>query len=144
VPNPRLSSNVRQRVKERAGFRCEYCLCPETFSSSNFSVEHIVPRAQQGSSTLDNLALSCQQCNNAKFVSTAAPDPETKEMAPLYDPRRHRWAEHFCWSEDTLMMLGQTPTGRATVERLQLNREGVVNLRGLLLLAGKHPPVNLE
>ena len=33
-----------------------------------------------------------------------------------------------------------TPKGRATVARLQLNREGVVNLRRLLRRIGKHPP----
>jgi hypothetical protein len=33
-----------------------------------------------------------------------------------------------------------TPTGRATVEKLQLNREGVVNLRQVMAMAGKHPP----
>ena len=40
---------------------------------------------------------------------------------------------------DALETLSQTlPTGRATVAHLLLNREGVVNLRGLLLLVGEH------
>jgi hypothetical protein len=34
----------------------------------------------------------------------------------------------------------ETPTGRATIETLFLNREGVVNLRQLLYPIGKHPP----
>ncbi len=38
------------------------------------------------------------------------------------------------------MMVGITPTGRATLEKLQLNREGVVNLRRVLRLADEHPP----
>jgi PIN domain len=33
-----------------------------------------------------------------------------------------------------------SPTGRATVVRLKLNREGVVNLRGLLRDKSLHPP----
>jgi hypothetical protein len=37
-------------------------------------------------------------------------------------------------------MLGLTPAGRATVNRLQLNREGVVNLRRVLHLIQQHPP----
>ncbi|MEG4968235.1 hypothetical protein QUB11_16585 [Microcoleus sp. B6-A1] len=39
-------------------------------------------------------------------------------------------------------MLGLTPTGRATIDRLQLNREGVVNLRGVLHSIALHPPHN--
>jgi hypothetical protein len=33
-----------------------------------------------------------------------------------------------------------SPTGRATVEKLQVNREGVVNLRRVPREAGEHPP----
>ena len=64
----------------------------------------------------------------------------TQEMTPLYHPRQHQWAEHFQWSEDLLTLVGKTLTGRATIEHLQLNRAGVVNLRRVLLLAGEHPP----
>jgi hypothetical protein len=35
---------------------------------------------------------------------------------------------------------GTTATGRATIDALQLNRERVVNLRGVLLVTGDHPP----
>ena len=50
-------------------------------------------------------------------------------MVPLYHPRQHRWPDHFAWNEDTTIVIGLTPTGRATVEALRLNRENVVNLR---------------
>jgi hypothetical protein len=43
------------------------------------------------------------------------------------------------FSPDT-QMIGITPTGRATIERLNLNREGVVNLRAVLSLINWHPP----
>lgn len=39
------------------------------------------------------------------------------------------------------MMIGKTDIGRATIEALFLNREGVVNLRRLLCLANLHPPI---
>jgi len=39
-----------------------------------------------------------------------------------------------------LTLLGLTPTGRATIAALRLNREGVINLRRALKLEGKHPP----
>ena len=38
------------------------------------------------------------------------------------------------------MMIGLTPIGRATITELELNRQGVVNQRKLLLLIRKHPP----
>jgi hypothetical protein len=48
--------------------------------------------------------------------------------------------DHFAWSDDLTLIIGLTPTGRATVVRLQLNRSGVVSLRSLLHSAGLHPP----
>ena len=135
-----LSERVRQEVIQRAASRCEYCGSSLNFCPDPFSIEHIIPRAAEGTDAPDNLALSCQGCNNFKGIFVEGVDPITGDQSPLYHPRRHRWSEHFCWSEDALMILGLTPTGRATVERLALNRNGVVNLRGLLVLVGKHPP----
>jgi hypothetical protein len=63
---------------------------------------------------------------------------------PLYHPRRHRWEDHFGWSEDFTRIIGLTPTGRATVEALLLNRSGVVNLRRLLYQHGAHPPAQAQ
>jgi len=110
------------------------------FSVQSFSVEHIVPLARGGGSSLDNLALACQGCNGHKSAKTAGLDPATAKVVPLFHPRRERWADHFVWSEDFSTVIGRTPTGRATVEELQLNREGLVNLRRLLYPAGEHPP----
>jgi len=46
---------------------------------------------------------------------------------------------HFAWSEDATRIIGLTPTGRATVEALQINRPQMVHLRRLWLRMGKHP-----
>ncbi len=42
-----------------------------------------------------------------------------------------------------MLIIGVTPIGRTTVATLHLNREGVVNLRRLLVVTGKHPPHSL-
>jgi hypothetical protein len=42
------------------------------------------------------------------------------------------------------LIVGLTPTGRATIEALKLNREPLVNLRRLLYAAGEHPPLEDE
>src|SRR2546425_67064 len=54
--------------------------------------------------------------NSRKYVSTEALDPVTGETVPLYNPRRHRWLEHFAWNEDYILVMGVPQTGRATVE----------------------------
>lgn len=108
----------------------------------SFSTEHIIPVAKGGKTESENLALSCQGCNNHKYNKTEGYDPVSRQTAPLYHPRQQKWTEHFVWNEDSTMIIGVTPTGRATVSALHLNREGLVNLRRILHMAKKHPPRN--
>lgn len=136
----RVSSRQKVDVKKRAKYCCEYCCSQEAYSPDAFSVEHIVPLVKDGTNLSENLANACQGCNNRKFVHTEAVDPLTGELVPLYHPRQHDWAEHFAWNADYTKLLPLTATGRATVEKLDLNRKGVVNLRRLLHEKGLHPP----
>jgi hypothetical protein len=126
---------------ERAGACCEYCQSQARFATQPFSVEHIVPLSRGGKTALDNLALACQGCNNHKYTKVEEIDPITGDLVPLYHPRQQEWQEHFSWSLDYTQVIGLTPTGRATVQALQLNREGLVNLRKMLYQAGEHPPL---
>ena len=137
----RLPAALKQAVFERAHGCCEYCISQVSYSPDPFSGEHIIPRSRGGTDDLDNLAFSCLGCNYKKFISVDAIDPFTGERVPLFHPRRDRWDEHFAWSEDLTLIHGITPTGRATIEKLELNREGVVNLRRVLIAFKKHPPV---
>ena len=130
----------RDAVRTRAKGVCEYCRSLETFSISGFSIEHIIPRAVGGTNAVENLALACQECNAHKFIATEAVDLLTSKQAALYHPRHDVWADHFAWADDYTVIMGRTPTGRATVERLQINRSAVVNLRRILRQAGYHPP----
>jgi len=75
-----------------------------------------------------------------KYTSTEGPDPVNGQTVPLFHPRRDVWNEHFMWSEDSTQIIGLTPTGRATLVKVKLNRPGVVNLRRVLSLSGEHPP----
>jgi hypothetical protein len=106
-----------------------------------FSAEHIEPRSEGGATSLRNLAWACQGCNNHKYNRRSARDPVTGEAMPLFHPRTQRWAEHFAWNEDGTLIFGLSPSGRATVEALHLNREGLINLRRILFAAGEHPPL---
>lgn len=140
MSNVRTTAEQKQYVAERARHCCEYCFSQVDYSPDPFSVDHIVPRALGGLDDLDNLAYACLGCNSKKSTADRATDPVTGEQVVLYHPRQHKWSEHFVWSKNCTLLIGLTPIGRATIERLQLNRKGVVNLRYLLSLMGKHPP----
>jgi len=110
------------------------------FSSTPFSVEHILPRVKGGTDNLDNLAFACQGCNNFKYTITDALDPLTGKLTSLYHPRKHIWKEHFKWNENYTKLVGLSAIGRTTIQKLKLNREGVINQRRVLAKLGLHPP----
>ena len=131
---------LERLVRERASGYCEYCRCRSDFHSDPFSVDHIVPEARDGKTTEENLALCCLGCNSFKQAFVTGRDTATDREVPLFHPRQQRWSEHFAWSFETTQIVGITATGRATVERLRLNRPGLVNLRMALHYFGVHPP----
>jgi len=141
MPSNYIADGVRKIVATRAQNRCEYCQCSADFATETFAVEHITPRSLGGDNTLENLAWSCMGCNSYKAAKIKAIDPLTDELTPIFNPRQQNWYEHFAWSQDASEMIGQTPTGRASIRTLRLNRRGLVNLRLLLTPTGKHPPI---
>ena len=140
MPTEYVSAALRRQVRSRARGLCEYCRCPARFTNAAFHCEHILPRESGGKTIFDNLAWACPWCNGHKYTKTHARDPRTERLVPLFNPRRQRRSQHFAWSEDYLLMLGRTATGRATVEALHLNRPELLNLRRILRTAGEHPP----
>lgn len=135
----RISARLRRDVAARAGGCCEYCRSQARFATHDFSIEHVLPRSLGGATEPDNLALSCQGCNNYKYTRISAQDPVNGETVALIHPRHDAWSEHFVWSDDYSFIIGITPTGRATVEALRLNRPGVMRLRRALFQIGEHP-----
>ena len=135
---------IRRQVIKRAKERCEFCQCWAEYATEPFDIEHILPVSRGGTTTLDNLAYVCSGCNGHKYNKITALDPLDGAESLLYNPRTQQWQEHFAWDETYTQMIGLTPAGRATVAALNLNRPGLVNLRRLLLLIGKQPPVVAE
>ncbi|MFN0108147.1 MAG: HNH endonuclease [Blastocatellia bacterium] len=154
MPKPRKPSRsrkpaaVRQRptaaqrraVENRAGGVCEYCHCLKRFVPEPFNVEHVIPVVRGGKTEIGNLAWACAGCNYHKHDKVEAVDPQTDLIVALFNPRRHRWEEHFAWNEDAKLMIGLTATGRATIHVLWLNREELINLRWALSVLNLHPP----
>lgn len=136
----KISPEIQRLVRQRANRLCEYCHTSEQWQYVRFTVDHVIPLAQGSSDDLDNLALACFHCNRKKADKLTALDPDSGEEVPLFNPRRDVWSEHFIWSSDRLFIVGLTPTGRASVDALELNRERVINIRAADRTVGRHPP----
>jgi hypothetical protein len=103
-------------------------------------VDHIQPESRGGHTVESNLCLACAGCNGFKGDAEEAVDPQTKQIVSLFNPRTEIWDSHFEWSPDGTRLIGRTAIGRATIERLRINRELVVEARKRWVKAGWHPP----
>ncbi|MBO0699512.1 MAG: HNH endonuclease [Zavarzinella sp.] len=134
-----MKRSVRTSVRRRAGHRCEYCRLHETDQPLlSFHVEHIIAKKHHGSDDPANLAWACLECNLGKSSNLSGRDPATGRVVRLFNPRRQRWGRHFEW--DGARLVGRTPSGRATVDVLNINASHRVDLRRLLILGGVFPP----
>jgi len=130
---------IRRFVRQRAGFRCEYCRMHEDDEPFfAFHLEHIIAKQHGGSDTLDNLAWSCHGCNASKGPNLASVDEISGKVVLLFHQRTQRWSRHFIWSGATI--IGKTQIGRATVRALDINSPQRLALRELLILLGTYPP----
>ena len=103
-----IPRSVRQRVRQRAQDRCEYCLHPAAYSSAPYVCEHVLPRVGGAGDSLSELAWACPACNSHKYAKTRARDPVAGRWVRLFNPRRDRWTRHFQWSDDFLLIVGRT------------------------------------
>ncbi|MGA9381462.1 MAG: HNH endonuclease [Phormidium sp.] len=135
-----LSETLRQKVRQRAENRCEYCLSHQDYIMGRLQIDHIQPLAKGGMDTEDNLCLACELCNQYKWVQTESLDPQSGETVSLFNPRQQQWKEHFTWSTDGTEIIGITACGRATIAALRLNNNLAVIVRQNWVKAGWHPP----
>ncbi|MEE3718671.1 HNH endonuclease signature motif containing protein [Tumidithrix elongata RA019] len=142
-----ISTISRQRIRNRAKFLCEYCHSSEEASTSRFTFDHLIPQSLGGKDNEDNLALACHRCNGRRYNFTDGIDPETQATVPLFNPRQNKWSEHFIWSINGQKILGVSPIGRATIDRLDMNDErhddaSIQRARRLWIRGGWHPPIH--
>jgi hypothetical protein len=71
-------------------------------------------------------------------------DPLTGTIVRLFDPRHQVWREHFAWTAEGDRLVGVTPTGRATIAALYLNRPSLAKARRAWVSVGWHPPYGLK
>src|SRR5712691_8651165 len=131
---PGITDRLRERVRVRAGRRCEYCLAPEDVVLAAHQLDHILAQKHGGETAEDNLALCCTICNRRKGSDIGALDPVSGELLPLFHPRRDHWAEHFELHGGE--MVARTGTGRVTIQLLRLNRPQRIKEREALVRSG--------
>ncbi|MEM8603434.1 MAG: HNH endonuclease signature motif containing protein [Cyanobacteria bacterium P01_H01_bin.121] len=136
----KIPDQIKKLVRSRAAGLCEYCHAVEQWQYVQFTLDHIQPVSRGGDNSAANLALACMHCNRRKSNHVMALDPETGQEVSLFNPRQDCWTEHFIWSADTLLLEGVTPTGRATVAALGINRSWAVAIRAADLQVRRHPP----
>jgi hypothetical protein len=142
-----ISKEIRQQVRERANYLCEYCHSSEDASAARFEIDHIQPRSLGGLDQFDNLALACQRCNSYRYNFTKGIDPKSLVSVLLFNPRLDQWNDHFIWKNGGLIIQGKTSIGRATCDRLDFNDDkhndsAIVTARRLWIRGGWHPPMS--
>lgn len=119
-----ISSSLRQKVRQRAGFLCEYCEISETDSGGELTIDHFKPQSRNGGDEENNLVYCCFRCNI--FKSDFWHD-EPNQIR-LFNPRTDKRDEHF-WISESGVLFALTETGEFTIELLRLNRKPLVTKR---------------
>lgn len=132
-----IPESIRHAVAKRSGFRCEYCLRPESDSFLRFHSDHIIGRKHGGKTVLENLAYTCPVCNNYKGTDLATLLENEEVLVRLFNPRKQNWVEHFEVNNGEIVPL--TPVGAATVKILKLNEVSRILERLDLIEAGLYP-----
>lgn len=62
----KIPKHLRRRVIERDGYYCVYC--DEDLHDGEIHLDHVIPESRGGSTTYDNLQVTCRKCNLAKGI----------------------------------------------------------------------------
>ena len=79
----------RHNIYMRDGNTCQYC--GQELPRTELNLDHVVPRAQGGRTTWENVVCCCIDCNLSKGART----PEQAGLKLLKAPVRPRWTPTF-------------------------------------------------
>jgi len=106
-----MNELLRKFVRDRAQDVCEYCRLPQQVAGfARFQVEHIKSKQHHGNDQPENLAWACPRCNAYKGPNLTSIDPESQELALIFNPRNDVWEEHF--AQVGIEIIGLTSIGR--------------------------------
>jgi 5-methylcytosine-specific restriction endonuclease McrA len=71
---------VRRDIINRASGCSEYCLIAQQDMIVSHEIDHILAEKHGGETLIDNLCLSCMNCNRHKGTDFGSVDRETKEI----------------------------------------------------------------
>ena len=116
-----VPADIREQVRQRAGFVCEFCGVSETDNGAQLTIDHFQPHSKGGSDEFGNLVYSCVRCNQYKqdYWPLQAGEPK------LCNPRSGPFHQHFIELEDGCLH-PLTASGAFTLQRLRLNRAPLI------------------
>lgn len=117
-------ADLRQLVRQRARFACEFCGVTETSTGGQLTLDHFRPKSKGGSDALSNLIYCCVRCNQYKQNYW----PCEESALTIWNPSTEPANIHFFESENGTL-LPRTKTGEFTIKRLRLNRPSLVAYR---------------
>ncbi len=128
-----MEKALAELVRRRSTGICEYCHYP----APPFQFEHVIAHQHGGTTESENLALACLKCNLYKGPNLSGIDPDTGAIVLLFNPRTQVWRAHFRW--DGSLLVGITPTARATIRVLDINSATRIAARDTLIMEGWEP-----
>jgi 5-methylcytosine-specific restriction endonuclease McrA len=103
---------TRRNIAIRDESRCQYC--GYILQTSEYTLDHVIPRSQGGTTTWKNTVLACAECNHDKDGRTPAQAGMALRKTPVEpkvnDPRfnfklrlgkkfRPEWTEYMRWKD---------------------------------------------
>lgn len=119
-----ITKDLRELVRQRAKFSCEFCGITETDCGGELTVDHFRPTTKGGSDDPDNLVYCCSRCNLYKLDYY----PASLEAPVLWNPRLEPFSMHF-FSLSNGILYPLTSIGEFTLNRLRLNRPPLIASR---------------
>jgi len=116
--------DIRDQVRARAQFACEYCGVQETDAGGLLTIDHFHPIGKGGNNDLSNLVYCCVRCNQYKRDYW----PESPSDPLPWNPRQERASTHFVELDDGRLE-ALTGKGAFSISLLHLNRPTLVAYR---------------
>lgn len=79
----------RRNLFMRDNYRCQYCNKHKLYSELTF--DHVIPVAQNGETTWENIVACCKPCN----IKKAGRTPEQAKMPLMTKPEKPKWHKIF-------------------------------------------------
>lgn len=119
-----IDSKIKELVRQRADFKCEFCGVSEVDTAGKLTIDHYLPISKSGTDDFSNLVYCCVKCNNFKYNYS----PVLATDIPLFNPRTEEYKNHFISLQSGILQV-ITSIGRFTINRLKLNRKLLIQYR---------------